>query len=189
MVHRRLLYDDNRGVNEPLDEPGLGWKGSGLVVRGTHRFGLDPTAIAAAARRSATQDVSLFGPLFTFASTAGETPQAWASSHRTTFSGLAAPLPPNVHLLTAQSTGPGKLLVRLAHLYAVGEDPVLSGNVTVALGGLFQGLAVVGADEMTLPASLPAVNGLRGESWAAAGFPVTLGPLQVRTFQCSTAAS
>ena len=186
MVHRRLLYDDNRGVVEPLNEPGISQGDAGLVVRGTHRLGLDPSDIASKARRSAAQDVSLFGPLVAFAGTAGITPQAWASAHRTTFSGLLpAGLPDNVHLLTTHSTGPGTLLLRLAHIYALGEDAVLSANVTVSLGDIFDSLVLTGAEEMTLPASLPLPNGLRGDSWASAGFPVTLGPMQVRTFRCT----
>jgi hypothetical protein len=187
MVHRRLLYDDNRGVGEPLNEPGRGWGGGGLVVRGMHRLALDPVPDAAAARRTAAQDVSLFGPLLAFASTNGATPAEWAAAHRPTFSGLAAPLPPNVHLLTAQSTGPGQLLVRLAHLFAVGEGGPLSGNVTVPLGSLFSGLSVTNAEETTLPASLPLPGGLRGAEWAAIGFPVPLSAMQIRTFRCTVA--
>jgi hypothetical protein len=39
MLHRRLLYDDRRGVAEPLNETACGCQDcacDGLIVRGTH---------------------------------------------------------------------------------------------------------------------------------------------------------
>lgn len=39
MVHRRLTVDDNRGLVEPLTEPGQ--FGDGLMVRGKHLIFLD----------------------------------------------------------------------------------------------------------------------------------------------------
>jgi hypothetical protein len=40
MIHRRLLYDDSRGVGEPLNETGV--SGLGLVVRVTQRASFAP---------------------------------------------------------------------------------------------------------------------------------------------------
>jgi len=55
-VHRRLLCDDNFGVDEALNEPGLSWEGAGLVVRGTHRVALSSAAAAPAVQKSMQQD-------------------------------------------------------------------------------------------------------------------------------------
>ncbi len=66
MVHRRLLFDDNFGVMEALDEPGLSWDGIGLVVRGTHRIALTPAAAAPAAQKGMMKD-AMYTPRRAFA--------------------------------------------------------------------------------------------------------------------------
>jgi lysosomal alpha-mannosidase len=205
MVHRRLAHDDNRGVSEPLNETGL--DGNGLAVRGTHRLLINPAAGAAAARRAVMQDVALYRPVAVYAGFTG-TPAAWlAAGHKATFSGLAAPLPPNAHLVTVHSWGPATTLVRLAHLFGAGEDAALSANVTVSLGGLFSGLKLGGCTETTLTGNQPladvARTTFRGVDGDAAAAPVevtlphvpappagdamdvTLTPMGIRTFLCS----
>ena len=66
-------------------------------------------------------------------------------------------LPANIHIATLQDTadqaGPGTLLLRLAHLFATGEDPQLSGPVTVDLSSLFTSIALSACQEMSLTAN------------------------------------
>lgn len=63
-LHRRLLYDDNRGVAEPLDESSDIFP-EGLVVRGRLLLSLEPPASAADTHRPLAQEVVL-QPLLTF---------------------------------------------------------------------------------------------------------------------------
>ncbi len=209
MVHRRLLADDGRGVGEPLNEPGV--NGNGLIVRGVHRFSVQAPATAAASRRAAVQDVSLFMPLVMFggvpASPLPSGPNATA---------LRAELPPNVGLLSMQSFSPTSLIVRLAHLFASGEDAALSNDVTVDLANLFT-ISFSSCMEMTLPGgqflssvrpvtyrtqdtngkALPELKlplaptdaaPLRSPDGARLrAMPITLSAMQVRTFTCDIA--
>jgi hypothetical protein len=203
MVHRRLQQDDRRGVNEPLNEPGLDASGSGLVVRGVHRVSLQPPAAAAAAGKAAVQDL-LFPAQLTFSPlAAGASPAAWLAAHAGSFSGLAAPLPRNVHLLTLHAQSPASVLVRLAHLFEAGEDAALSAPASVDLSALlapaFSPLAACA--ERTTPgaralAGVP-VHTVSVEGEGASTFPVfpdppagaaqtiVLAPMQIRTFLCS----
>ncbi|XP_063997381.1 lysosomal alpha-mannosidase, partial [Pogoniulus pusillus] len=72
MVHRRLLHDDNRGVAEPLSEPGTDKQG--LVVRGHHLVLLDRAAEAAEGYRPLAQQLAL-APYPVLAPAGGGEPQ------------------------------------------------------------------------------------------------------------------
>ena len=202
MIQRRLQTDDRRGVGEPLNEPGLDATGSGLIVRGLHRVSLTPTATAAAVGKAALQDVT-FRPQLTFSSLSSTTPTQWLSAHTGTFSGLAAPLPANVHLLTLQALSSTTVLVRLAHLFEVDEDAALSKPVNVDLSTILgPSVAPLSAcEERTTPGAKPLasvrimtvdIEGEGASTWptlpappAGAAQTVTLNPMDIRTFACT----
>ena len=66
--------------------------------------------------------------------------ESFVKSYRCATSGMVEPLPENLHLLTMQDNkeygAAGSMLLRLAHLFEVGEDPVGSAPVTVNLDQL-----------------------------------------------------
>ena len=88
------------------------------------------------------------------------------------------------------------ILLRLAHLYAVGEDSVLSQPATVDLGSIFSSMTVVKVEEMSLTANQPLSN-VKRLKWITEDhapipprviFPtgppgkITLNAMQIRTF-------
>lgn len=194
MVHRRILADDSRGVGEPLNETGL--NGNGLIVRGVHRVMLSPPSTAGADVRG-MMGASLFRPELRIA------PTTLGSSYTANFSALSAPLPPQLGVVTVHAQGPSTVLLRVAHMFGVGEDDVLSKPASVDLATLFTGFRVLAATEMTLPGTIPLTEApvttyttTDGASVtlpvvppapAGPGLTITLGPMQVRTFRCQVA--
>uniref|UniRef100_A0A8C1PA33 Alpha-mannosidase n=1 Tax=Cyprinus carpio TaxID=7962 RepID=A0A8C1PA33_CYPCA len=143
MLHRRLLYDDFRGVGEPLSEPGEFF--DGLVARGRLLLALTPPKMAADVHRPLAQGMVL-QPLLSFQD---GTPLI----SRNRFSGLQAALPPAVHLLTLSQWDKDSVLIRLEHQYQAKESETHSQPVTVNLQKLFSTLEVLGASEMSLGAN------------------------------------
>lgn len=172
MVHRRLLYDDSRGVGEPHDEtrditpyysadgyyggPGGAHTGPGLVVRGTHTVSVEPPATAARIWRPLTDRV-FAKPAMLFRNGGATLPAPFGvqpsvvrgvSSTGTGIgtgpgrSALARTLPPNVALMTLLSLSRNTVLLRLAHQFGLGEDGALSKPVSVDLASLFDPAAL-----------------------------------------------
>ncbi|KAK9108609.1 hypothetical protein Syun_024620 [Stephania yunnanensis] len=120
MLHRRLLYDDSRGVAEALNELVCVDKDCrGLIIRGSFYFRIDPLGEGAKWRRITGQEI--YSPfLLAFAE---ETSGSWAKSHVASFSGIAPSysLPDNVALITLQELEDGQVLLRLAHLFEISK--------------------------------------------------------------------
>mmetsp|Transcript_59280 Transcript_59280/g.162642 ORF Transcript_59280/g.162642 Transcript_59280/m.162642 type:complete len:809 (-) Transcript_59280:378-2804(-) len=174
MVHRRIQADDSRGVQEPLNEtmcgcndigaaPGQmgahghegdgGCECAGLTMRGRHWIVFDTIDAAHAARRTLSEQLN-FPPLLAFSPHAPKAAPALPSA-------VTAALPPNVKLVTLTSNyadhNDGALLLRLSHLYQVGEHPTLAQPVTIDLQEVFggAGLKIASAIETTLSANQP----------------------------------
>ncbi|NXV55900.1 MA2B1 mannosidase, partial [Molothrus ater] len=143
-VHRRLLHDDNRGLGEALDEPGA--DGRGLVVRGRHLVLLDTVGDAPEQHRPRAQEMAT-PPTVVLAPGTGP--------HLRQVSGLRRALPPNVHLLSLEPRGAGAVLLRLEHLYQVGESQNGSRAATVDLTTLFSAFTVTSVQEMALGGDVP----------------------------------
>ncbi|NXA44161.1 MA2B1 mannosidase, partial [Eudromia elegans] len=162
-VHRRLLYDDARGLGEPLLEAGIAR--AGLVVRGRHLVLLDTAAAAADLHRPLAQQL-LLAPHVLLAPGGGPSYQPGAPRRRQ-FSALRRELPPNVHLLTlAPGDGDDTVVLRLEHLLEKGESLNGSRPVTLDLLSLFSAFTITALRETNLAADQPRRAGSR-LAWTA----------------------
>jgi lysosomal alpha-mannosidase len=150
MVHRRLLYDDARGVKEPLNETAYG---EGLVVRGRHILIAEPPASSALYHRVGSQQLYMH-PLATFGLTQ-QTYGDYSAAYRLTWSALTDQLPLNVHLLTLDQLGPKDYLVRVEHYFELNEDNTYSQPVSLDLQSIFKAIGTISNTvELTLGANL-----------------------------------
>ncbi|GAU38122.1 hypothetical protein TSUD_318090 [Trifolium subterraneum] len=198
MVHRRILNDDSRGVAEALNETVcVSNKCTGLTVLGKYYFRIDPVGEGARWRRTFGQEI--YSPfLLAFAESEGN----WGDSHVTKFSGIDSSysLPENVAIITLQDLGDGKILLRLAHLYEIGEDAHLSVKSSVELKKVFHNKQINKVTEVSLSANQERagmerkrlvwqVKGSSREPQVSRGGPVDpekliveLAPMEIRTF-------
>ena len=193
MLHRRLLVDDGKGVEEPLNEAGV--LGKGLIVRGKLYLALASPQSSAAVHRE-LGELLLLEPVLAFAPNSLPF-NDWRSRYNSLHSGLNRELPSNVHLLTLESIG-DLALIRVEHQYEAGEDTMLSQPVNISLKGLFTDFTIKSMVEMNLSANqlLKDKHSLKwnieGEkrmktekkmSRRPADLNVHLTPMQIRTFK------
>jgi len=183
MVHRRLLYDDSRGVGEPLNESN--------IVRTTELLVVDQPPLSSRLHRP--KALYLNNPIILgFSSTSSVS--SWIKNYQTTFSPMSEPLPHNVHLLNLKTRPDGFVILRLTHIYAEGEDHEFSRPATVNLDTLFPGLQLISATEMTLTANQPLAE-LKRLVWKTTDidersiytndiddYEIQINPMDTRTF-------
>ncbi|XP_071709988.1 alpha-mannosidase At3g26720 isoform X2 [Rutidosis leptorrhynchoides] len=199
MLHRRLLYDDGKGVGEVLNETICVQNDcKGLVVQGKYYIRIDPIGDGAKWRRTFGQEI--YSPLLlAFAEQDGDD---WKNSHVSFFSMIdeSYSLPNNTAIITLQELENGKVLLRLAHLYEVGEDKDYSSIASVELKKLFPNRKINKVTEMNLSGnqerdemerkklkwsvkdSSEAKKIVRGGSVDPEKLVVELGPMEIRTF-------
>ncbi|KAI7736479.1 hypothetical protein M8C21_012084, partial [Ambrosia artemisiifolia] len=201
MLHRRLLYDDGKGVAEALNETVcVGSDCRGLAVQGKYYLRMDPLGEGAKWRRSYGQEI--YSPLLlAFTEQDGNRETNFQVSK---FSGMDSTysLPDNVVLLTLQELEDEKVLLRLAHLYEIGEDKDLSVMTSVELKKLFAKRKIINVSEMSLSANQGRSEmekkrlvwkvegskndneptGQRGATVDPQKLVVELAPMEIRTF-------
>ncbi|RUS70932.1 hypothetical protein EGW08_021308 [Elysia chlorotica] len=204
MLHRRLLYDDCKGVGEALNETAYG---RGLIVRGKHYLLLNKISQAARQYRPLAQEVFL-RPQITFSSEQLSR-DAYFQMYKSSVSSLYQQFPSNIHLLTLEAVpgepvvpsppGTTPYLLRLEHFYESGEDAALSKPVTVDLEKLLYSYPIRGIHELALGANIlasdvhrlswktkndkPAKDQAKPLQFEGMNTLVTLGPMEILTLQ------
>lgn len=199
MVHRRLLYDDGKGVAEALNETTCLADSSsceGLVVRGTFLMDVRPANESAFWRRNLIQR-QLFPLQLVFSVINDEDGQLNISQYSAMPSGYQ--LPPNVALITLQELHDSSVLLRLAHLFEVDEDDVWSKVAVVDLQNIFAERTITQVEELSLTANqkksemkakqwqienddMEAARYMRSNGFLGDGYHIELQPMEIRTF-------
>ena len=160
MLHRRLLVDDHWGVGEALNETAYG---KGLVARGKHYLLFDTSRDEAFRRQRLLSNELYAFPLVTFDTADVDDDELFMNKPQHTSSSsipTAVNLPPNTNLLSMESIShnkepyiPNLFLIRLEHLFDVGEHANLSLPVQVNFKDFVEdyfGRMVKSVEEMTL---------------------------------------
>ncbi|KAL0379122.1 UNVERIFIED_CONTAM: Alpha-mannosidase [Sesamum radiatum] len=144
MLHRRMIYDDSRGVGEALDEfVCVNNTCEGLTVRGNYYISINELGAGARWRRTTGQEI--YSPLLlAFTHEVMARYHSCLSYHMHDFFALISF--DNV----IQELVDGSVLFRLAHLYEAGEDPDYSKLAKVELKKMFAGKTVRIFDECYL---------------------------------------
>jgi len=141
MLHRRLLFDDGYGMDEPLNE--VGADGQGLIIRGKTHLIIGNIQESVKHMRILSKIMNN-KPIMTFKPVNSE------SHYNEVFLGLKRKLPPNIHLLSLEPYDENYVLVRLEHFFEINEDQQYSKSRKINLEDLFVGYDLLDYKETTL---------------------------------------
>jgi lysosomal alpha-mannosidase len=174
MLHRRCLKDDNRGVAEALNDSTVMTSKEWIVVSNITGAA---SIYRPLAKKAYHPFVLAFGPSTPYTT--------WKNQYKTDFAPLGLTVPPNVQILNFVPIGEGNYILRLHHIFQVGEDATLAQPVTVDISALLAGYAIITVQETQLTGVAPAQrsDAIRIDDVAAlAAIPVLLRPTEIRTF-------
>ncbi|KAK9271505.1 hypothetical protein L1049_001864 [Liquidambar formosana] len=191
-----VLVDRSVGGSSLVDgqiELMLHSSGTKGMIQGKFYLRIDPLGGGAKWRRTVGQEI--YSPLLlAFTEQDGN---SWMNSHVPTFSGIdpSYTLPNNIAVITLQELENGKVLLRLAHLYEIGEDKDYSVMASVELKLLFPNKKEMSLSanqeraEMEKKRLVWKVEGSPEEAKVVRGGPVDpaklvveLAPMEIRTF-------
>ncbi|XP_050518494.1 lysosomal alpha-mannosidase isoform X2 [Diabrotica virgifera virgifera] len=212
MVHRRTIFDDGKGVGEPLSETEFN-SDLGMYARGTHYLLIGDTEKINKDGKTTTGQERVLAqkklrqPWIGLSPTK-QTFDELKKSMNLQYSALNEDLPENVNILTLEPWTSGSYLLRFEHILEKNEDPNLSNKSTISIENLLKGINVHTITEMTLGANVPLselnqtpryVWNIKDESTQSeisdvsksvgANEEISLGPMQIRTFIISTKSS
>ncbi|XP_044269680.1 lysosomal alpha-mannosidase-like [Tribolium madens] len=205
MLHRRLLKDDAKGVEEPLDDEEFG---QGVVARGQLYLVIGSTDSNVENKSTAAQErelalKKLLSPLVLVGDATSDdlSFDKVQSVLHFSFEGLRKVLPDNVHILTFEPWKEDSFVLRLEHILENNEDTNLSQSVSVNLEDLFAFFDISEIKETTLGANewmedfdartkyvwktksnTSTINKSIYVPLKAGELEITLKPMQIRTF-------